>query len=155
VVKGSFSELQSAEDGFDAILRPYVDGMRVDAKALSKYVEATSIKAGEHLFRQGDAADSVYFVRAGTVDLRLDQRRIARVARGAVLGELCFLLKSRQSLDATAQTHCALWCLSRDRLAAMKRERPDLFNVLQTALLKSMALQVEESLGSGIWSASS
>ena len=155
VVKGSFSELQSAEDGFDSILRPYVDGMRVDAKALTKYVEATSIKAGEHLFRQGDAADSVYFVRAGTVDLRLDDRRIARVARGAVLGELCFLLKRRQSLDATAQTHCALWCLSRDRLAAMKRERPDLFNVLQTALLKSMALQVEESLGSGIWSASS
>jgi hypothetical protein len=37
----------------------------------------------------------------------------------------------------------------------MKRERADLFNVLQTALLKSMALQVEESLGSGIWSASS
>ena len=71
------------------------------------------------------------------------------------MGELCFLLKRRQSLDATAHTHCALWCLSRDRLGAMKRERPDLFNVLQTALLKSMALQVEESLGSGIWSASS
>ena len=155
VVKGSFSELQTAEDGFDAILRPYVDGISVDAKALAKYVEATSIKAGEHLFRQGDAADRVYFVRAGTVDLRLDQRRIARVARGAVLGELCFLLKRRQSLDATAHTHCALWCLSRDRLGAMKRERADLFNVLQTALLKSMALQVEESLGSGIWSASS
>ena len=155
VVKGSFSELQTAEDGFDAILRPYVDGISVDAKALAKYVEATSIKAGEHLFRQGDAADRVYFVRAGTVDLRLDQRRIARVARGAVLGELCFLLKRRQSLDATAHTHCALWCLARDRLGAMKRERPDLFNVLQTALLKSMALQVEESLGSGIWSASS
>ena len=112
MVKGSFSELQTAEDGFDAILRPYVDGISVDAKALAKYVEATSIKAGEHLFRQGDAADRVYFVRAGTVDLRLDQRRIAR-ARGAVLGELCFLLKRRQSLDATAHTHCALWCWSR------------------------------------------
>ena len=110
------------------------------------------MKAGERLFRRGDSADCVYFVRAGTVDLNLDDRRIARVTRGAVLGELCFLLKQRQSLDATAHTHCALWVLSRTRLDAMKRERPDLFNVLQTALLKSMALQVEESLGSGLLS---
>lgn len=151
VSRASFAELRDDEDGFEAILRPYVDE-DVDSKALEKYVEAASVKAGERLFRRGDSADCVYFVRAGTVDLNLDDRRIARVTRGAVLGELCFLLKQRQSLDATAHTHCALWVLSRTRLDAMKRERPDLFNVLQTALLKSMALQVEESLGSGLLS---
>ena len=43
-------------------------------------------------------------------------------------------------MDATAHTHCALWCLSRDR-SGDDEERP-LFNV-PICLLKSMALQVE------------
>jgi len=39
--------------------------------------------------------------------------------------------------------------LSRRAFDAVRRDRPALHNLLQTALLKSMALQVEESLASG------
>ena len=72
-----------------------------------------------------------------------------RVKRGAVLGELMFLLKREQTLTATAATHTDLWTLGRAAHARMRDDDPRLFALLQTALLKSMALQVEESLATG------
>ena len=72
-----------------------------------------------------------------------------RVKRGGVLGELSFLLNQRQRLDAVAATPTDLWVLNRADFDAMRDRDPVLFSLVQTALLKSMALQVEDTLASG------
>ena len=105
------------------------------------------------LLGRGDAADEIYFVQCGTVDLEVrgdtEGRRIMRVRRGGVLGELSFLLNQRQRLDAIAAATTDLWVLHRADFDAMRDRDPVLFSLFQTVLLKSMALQVEDSLASG------
>ena len=119
---GSFDDMKKASAGdpcrgLRAILGDYLtvaaggaaeDGLALRREtALETYFERTRVRQGEPLFRSGDAADVIYFVQCGAVDLFSDdqgtRRRIMRVKRGGVLGELCFLLGQRQRLAATAR----------------------------------------------------
>ena len=131
------------------------EAFAAEAHRLSSYFSRTTVDQGATLFDAGDDAANIYFVQNGTVDLSVKKskarpaRRIMRVKRGAVLGELMFLLKQEQTLTATAATHTDLWTLGRAAHARMRDDDPKLFTLLQTALLKSMALQVEESLATG------
>jgi len=154
----SFDELRPLENAarpLEEILGEYLEDEKRDLAAaagdLGKYFSRHSISQGDALFAHGDEAKTIYVVHAGTVDLKQAGKRIARVKRGGVLGELCFLLRHRQSLDAAAATHVDLWSLTRDSYDAMRRDQPVLHGLIQTALLKSMALQVSEGLSIGNW----
>ena len=100
------------------------EAFAAEAHRLSSYFSRTTVDQGATLFDAGDDAANIYFVQNGTVDLSVKKskarpaRRIMRVKRGAVLGELMFLLKQEQTLTATAATHTDLWTLGRAAHAA-------------------------------------
>lgn len=49
------------------------------------------IKSGDHVFKQGDLADGIFFIARGRVDVSKDGQPLATLGIGEVLGELSVL----------------------------------------------------------------
>jgi EmrB/QacA subfamily drug resistance transporter len=99
--------------------------------------ETVSVTAGHDLFRAGEAADSLYVVRYGRLDVVVDGGRevVARVVgRGAVLGELGLITGSPRSASVRARRDSELLRVGRDDFVALLRE-------------ESVALSVVTALG--------
>jgi len=115
--------------------------------ALERYFQRLAVDSNTAFFQAGESSDTLYFVEAGTVDLYLpDSRRIQHVKRGGIFGELNFSLCRRSRFSARAVTPCVCWTLRRAAADKMAATHPALFLLLQCALLKSISLQVEDSL---------
>jgi predicted acylesterase/phospholipase RssA/CRP-like cAMP-binding protein len=82
---------------------------RLHPPALAELAQACShihVRAGEHLFHQGEPSDSLYVVSSGRLEVLLAEPTplVARVVtRGAVLGELGLLTTSPRSASVRAK----------------------------------------------------
>ena len=79
-------------------------------------------RRGEIIFRQGDAGDCAYLVRAGTVRICTDSqdgRRLLTVMRnGDIFGEMGLLCGGPRSATAIAGSRCVLQIIRREDLEA-------------------------------------
>ena len=76
-----------------------------DLNALASLLERREFAAGACLCREGDAADSLYFIVAGQVSVSVPLAlaragRISTVGAGAAVGEMAMLDRGRRSADA-------------------------------------------------------
>jgi CRP/FNR family cyclic AMP-dependent transcriptional regulator len=79
---------------------PTVDfGLLAGAGAPSR-----SYKAGEVIFRQGDAADELYIVQSGKVEIRLGNRLLDTLQELSIFGEMALIDHSPRSATAVAAT---------------------------------------------------
>lgn len=67
---------------------------------------------GEVIFREGDTADSVYFIVSGEVQVMTAQRSF-RLGSGDFFGEIALLHEGRRTATVTALTSCQLLVLDR------------------------------------------
>lgn len=95
----------------------------------------------------------IYFVEHGTVDVlavnpaqedrdvgRSGQAvRVNKICSGGAFGEADFIL-GHHSVRAVALTACTCWTLSRDALAKMEIQQPQLCMLIQHVLLKSLSI---------------
>ncbi|KAJ8603136.1 hypothetical protein CTAYLR_004589 [Chrysophaeum taylorii] len=147
----------SSSEGLERVLSEHLseDPTLEALSDLGVYFVRTAYAAGSYLFDAGHAPERLFFLVAGVVDLELldDRRacrRILRVTRGGVCGELNFFLKRPQRFSARCDTPCDVYVLHRKAAAEMRAKHPDLFVLVQTALLKTLCLQVEDSIGSAV-----
>jgi len=144
-----------------------------DQQKLAAYFHRTTFPADATLYTVGELVIVFFIVASGVVDFfeysqekinstttmpsstlitasstHVPPRRILRVTRGGVVGELSFFLNRPQRVTARTARPTQVFVLDRDKADAMRAHDPDLYIVLQTALLKSLCLQVEDSLGS-------
>jgi CRP-like cAMP-binding protein len=63
-----------------------------------------SFKAGEVIFRQGDAADELYIVKSGKVEIRLGNRLLDTLPELSIFGEMALIDHSPRSATAVAAT---------------------------------------------------
>lgn len=136
------------------VLSPHADDFDTDYKhtlqnaPLESYFQLCSYSQGEVLFQTG-TTDTLYFIASGLVDFTLPpNRRILRVTRGGVCGELSFFLNRPQRFLAQCAKPTVVFRLDRANALRMRQHHPQLFMLLQTALLNTLCLQVEDSLGS-------
>jgi NTE family protein len=93
-------------------------------------VDRASIRilpAGEWLFRQGDAADAMFLVLSGRVEVVLEHpvSEIVRVlGRGGCVGELALLTEAPRSAGVRARRDTELLELDRDRFVELLTEEP-------------------------------
>lgn len=118
-------------------------------QVLARFFEEREYRAGQALFRAGEASSSLFFLRKGVVELRVPMPaagekkpplRLMKVWDGGAVGELGFFLKRPQAFDAVATTRCLVYALSRPSLLALARARPQLCCLLQQAVIKSLSL---------------
>jgi CRP/FNR family transcriptional regulator, cyclic AMP receptor protein len=64
--------------------------------------EVKSFNAGEFIFHEGDAAQDMYVVKSGAIDIRRGNRTLETIEAGGIFGEMALVDGARRSADAIA-----------------------------------------------------
>jgi CRP/FNR family transcriptional regulator, cyclic AMP receptor protein len=83
-----------------------------------------SFTAGQTIFEAGQAADFMYVVKTGKVDLFKDGRLLETVGPEGFFGELALVDNSPRSATAKAQTDCSLAPINEKQFLFMVGETP-------------------------------
>jgi len=110
----------------------------------------TEIERKRHIFRQGDAADAVFFLSRGKVKLAVTSKQgkeaiVAILDPGDFFGEGCLAGQPLRMATATALTDCTLVRLEKAAMARMLHEQHDISELFVTHLL-SRNIRYEEDL---------
>lgn len=117
---------------------------------LAEAVEERSVKAGEAVFRRGDAGDEVFLIRRGRVEILLPlgggrHHHVATFSRQSFFGDLAFLDHGIRSADAVAAKETDLFVLSRARFDALSRSHPSLGAVFFARLARILAHRLRQT----------
>ena len=98
-----------------------------------------SLAKGETLFERGDAGDGCYWLRSGVVTVCAtsatgEQRTLAILGPGALIGELAMIDGLPRSATVQALRDCELTFLSRAAFTEMLSQRPELYVDVVTTL---------------------
>jgi CPA2 family monovalent cation:H+ antiporter-2 len=80
---------------------------------------------GERLIRAGDAADEIFFISSGAVEVRV-HGRVIKLGPGDFFGEMALLSGAPRSADVTAVDYCQLLTLGRDDFQRSIMSEPQL-----------------------------
>jgi CRP/FNR family transcriptional regulator, cyclic AMP receptor protein len=105
---------------------------------------------GKVLFKQGDAADSVFFIQSGKVKLTVVSKQgkeavVAILRPDAFCGEGCLTGQPLRIATAAAMTDCDLMRLEKTAIVRVLHEEPA-FSEMFVVYLLTRALRVEEDL---------
>ncbi len=97
-----------------------------DLAAIAVRLKLRTVRKGAMVFREGDAADAMYFVDSGQLEVVRGpgSRPIAVLGSGSVAGELALLLGEPRSATLRAASSCRLWSLARDDLDQLLSAHP-------------------------------
>ena len=115
---------------------------------LGGYFERRECKDGDVLYRQGDPADTIDLVAAGTLAISIDdgrgvRRRIRRCTRQTVLGEMGFFRNVRRAATISTEGSALIYTLSRVSLERMQRERPELHGAFLCFIIRTLSDRLE------------
>lgn len=90
-------------------------------------------KAGEIIFRQGDAATEFYVVQSGKVDIRLGNRLLGTVGDRDIFGEMALIDTAPRSATAVAATDVKLVAVGEKQFLFLVSQTPHFaLNVMRT-----------------------
>jgi hypothetical protein len=81
---------------------------------ISQISRAKNYEHGEIIFNEGDAGDSMFIVLSGEVSIKKGDKLIAKLERGASLGEMALLDHETRSADALAEKDSVLLKINQD-----------------------------------------
>jgi CRP-like cAMP-binding protein len=94
-----------------------------------------SLAAGETLFEQGDAGDTMYVVIAGDLTVLLDGQNIDTLTPGDLVGEMSLVDGSPRSATVRARIDSELVPIDRDWFAIVVKREPNFaLHVLSVAV---------------------
>jgi len=118
------------------------DSMRAE---IAELVKPVSLKRDEHLFRQGEEAESVYVLRLGQLEViredGAEPETVNTLTRGAVLGELALLSDTNRAASIRALRDSELLQIKREHFESLLRSEPE----LTLSLARALALQLKGS----------
>jgi len=111
---------------------------------------AIAIEKKRHIFRQGDPADAVFFLRRGKVKLAVTSKQgkeaiVATLEPGDFFGEGCLAGQPLRMATATAITDSTLVRIEKRAMAHLLHEKHDVSEMFVTHLL-SRNIRYEEDL---------
>jgi len=110
----------------------------------------STYQKGEHLFTQGDAADSVFYIQKGRVKVTVlsEQGKEAVVAilgQDEFVGETCLAGQKWRTATAIAMTACEIMCIERQAIMRALHDEPSFAEMFVSHLLVR-AIRVEADL---------
>ena len=109
------------------------------------------LAAGETIFREGDTADSLYFILSGAVSVLLPldgtgrSRRLATLGPGIAFGEMALLDEGRRSADVVVERDCVLVELPTTAFAEVGVRYPHLGRALYANLARNLSHRVRNA----------
>jgi len=96
--------------------------------------------AGDVICRQGEAAESLFVIVDGFARVLLDDRPVARLRRGDVIGEMSLVTGEPRTATVVAAVPTTAFELSRDGVAALIAEQPRILENLTRILTDRLAM---------------
>ena len=111
---------------------------------------ATRYKRGQPIFRQGDAADAVFYIQNGKVQVTVVSEQgkegvIGMLSAGEFLGEGCLAGQPLHMASASASEESTIVRIEKDAMMRPLRDQPT-FSQLFMAYLLSRNVQIEADL---------
>ena len=99
-----------------------------DLAALSKIAEDTVLSQGQTIYDVDQAADAIFIIEMGTVDIVVKgkQAPVATMGTGQTLGELAFFQPDKRFATATARERTHIVRIDFHKLAQLLSDRPSL-----------------------------
>jgi glutaminase len=116
-----------------------------ELRILSGFLMKETFAAGETMVKEGDPAESLYFVVSGSVDVCLardhheTRTRLACVDAGNVVGELALLSNRRRTADVIAATMVSARVLAAADVSSIARSHPRIHAKLIAAVGESLS----------------
>ncbi len=92
---------------------------------LMHQTDVLMLPAGQTLFTEGEAGDTMYVLVSGTADILLRGKVIDTVTTGAVIGEMAIIDNSPRSATVVARDECSLLAIDAHRFGVLTRELPE------------------------------
>jgi CRP/FNR family transcriptional regulator len=91
-----------------------------DTHLATQGIEEIELSAGDVLFHQGDAGDSMFFVVSGQLEVRLrvpgaEDRVVSVVGPNSIIGEMSLLLDEPRAATVIALGQTQLWQVGREK----------------------------------------
>ncbi len=99
-----------------------------DLQALEAIVDRKVYIAGDHVYNEGEVADTLFLVQMGTVDIVPKQKEkvFATIGSGHGFGELAFFERGTRPASALARERTHILQIPYERLSKVLSERPEL-----------------------------
>ena len=82
------------------------------------------IKAGEVIFKEGDAAAEFFVIQSGKVDIQLGNRLLGTLGDHDILGEMALIDDSPRSATVVALTECTVAPIKESQFLFLVRNTP-------------------------------
>jgi CRP/FNR family transcriptional regulator, cyclic AMP receptor protein len=107
-----------------------------DFRTFAGHLQATvSLRPGDFLFREGDAADALYIVSRGTLRIMSGTAVYEIVEAGGIVGEMAIVEENKpRSASVISSTHAELVRIDRTTFLEMVRATPD-FGLMVMAVM--------------------
>jgi glutaminase len=125
-------------------------GLDLDARAaVDEAAEVRRYGPGEVVFSEGDAADGIYSVVAGSLSVCIaaarERHRVASLGQGATFGEVAVLDGSPRSSTVVADDVATCRVLTLEALASLESCFPQLQSVLFANIAKELAGRLRDA----------
>ncbi|MDZ4737423.1 MAG: cyclic nucleotide-gated ion channel [Rhodospirillaceae bacterium] len=97
---------------------------------ITQLLQPQFVPAGQIVVRRGAAADAMYFIMDGTVEVDVEPNRV-RLGAGSYFGEIALLRDSERTATVTAMGDCRLLALSVADFRRLMADLPDLKEKLE------------------------
>jgi SulP family sulfate permease len=123
-------------------------GMVIPLELVDRFFDHIEVPAGEQLYAQGDAANTIDFIVAGTVAMMLEttsgQRYCVRhSSRQTVLGEMGFFRRAKRNVSVVAERPTTVYSLSRTNFDAIKEANSEFHDGLLNFVIRILADRLE------------
>ena len=117
---------------------------------VSKYFRNTQnvveLDAGERLFSQGDAGDTMYAVLDGELVIEVDGTTVDRISTGRLLGETAIIESAPRGATVVAVSTCRLAVVDRAHFLFMVHEAP----TFALDVMREMAERLRHARGGAV-----
>lgn len=112
-------------------------------KKLRKWDDVKDYPARSVIFKEGDAADYLYIILSGELELTLSGDLLSTESAGGLIGEMAIIESAQQGADATTLTDASLARFDRDQLSDFMHQNAE-FSVHVLDVLASRLRLVDE-----------
>ena len=116
---------------------------------ISQISRAKTFEQGEIIFNEGDSGDSMFILLSGEVSIKKGRKFIAKLERGASLGEMSLLDHEARSADALAEKDSVLLKINQDVFYELMESNADIMKQiirLLTSRIREANSKLEQSL---------
>ena len=87
-------------------------------------IATRSAKAGEIIFKEGDAADELFVIKSGQVGIRIGNRTLSELSANSIFGETALIDDAPRSATAVALTDVELVPISEKQFLFLVSQTP-------------------------------